>query len=318
MVGLEKTERAGITLFGDARLVRRVVPILTSTHRPRPRMTGSNRILPLPVAPKLAWRRRAGRVARVGVGAACLMVAAATRAADPAEVQRGLLAGNYAAVIKQASGELREGAGNSEWSMLLVRALLTVGRYAEADAAMKDALARDARSIRLRWLARDVAFANGRPEEAAARVDEVRRAVRDSIWMYKAPADLVVFGRAALMLGADPKEVLDKVYATAQKADQKLRVGSRQPIRKKFRHRREALHADRPLVHVPDPLFGQPAALVHRPVDLALDHDVGVAGVRRRHGRPGDVPADTGVGRKLLGNDMAMDVDGAQFGHGVS
>jgi tetratricopeptide (TPR) repeat protein len=144
-------------------------------------------------------------------------------AAEVAEVQKGLLAGSYATVIKQATGELREGAGNSEWSMLLVRALLAVGRNAEADAAMKESLAKDARSIRLRWLAREVAFANGRPEEALARIDEVRRAVRDSMWMYRGPADLVVFGRAMLMLGADPKEVLEKVYASAQKTDPKLR-----------------------------------------------------------------------------------------------
>ncbi len=166
------------------------------------------------------WRMR---VASMLAGATGCLAGSTAWAAEPPEVEQGLLAGNYAAVIKQATGELREGAGNTEWSMLLVRALLTVGRYGEADAAMKEAIGRDARSIRLRWLARDVAFANGRPEEAAARVEEVRRAVRDSVWMYRAPADLVVFGRAALMLGADPKEVLDKVYATAQKADPKLR-----------------------------------------------------------------------------------------------
>src|SRR5688572_16267257 len=144
-------------------------------------------------------------------------------AAQPADVQKGFLAGNYAAVIKQARGELRDAPANSEWSMLLVRALLATGRYADADVAMKEALTRDARSIRLRWLARDVAFANGRPEEAAKRIDEVRVAVRDSSWQYRAPADLVVFGGAALLLGADPKDVLEKVFATAQKADPKLR-----------------------------------------------------------------------------------------------
>lgn len=144
-------------------------------------------------------------------------------AADPVEVQRGLLAGNYTAVIKQATGELRDAPGNTEWSMLLVQALLTVGRYADADAAMKEALTRDARSIRLRWLARDVALFNGRPEEAARRVDEIRLAVRDSSWQYRSPADLVVFGRAALLLGADPKDVLEKVFATAQKGEPKLR-----------------------------------------------------------------------------------------------
>ncbi len=147
----------------------------------------------------------------------------AAAAGDPAEVQRALLGGNYQSVIKQAQAELRDGAGQAEWSMLLVRALLAVGRNAEADAAMKEALGRDQRSIRLRWLAREVAFANGRPDEARARLGEIRRAVNDATWMYRSPPDLVVFGRAALLLGADPKEVLDKVYATAQKADPKLR-----------------------------------------------------------------------------------------------
>ncbi|MSU50965.1 MAG: tetratricopeptide repeat protein [Opitutus sp.] len=154
-----------------------------------------------------------------------LMVVAVTtaHAVDPAVVQRGLLAGNYAAVIKQATGELRESPGNSEWSILLVRALLTVGRNREADTAMKAALLADARSLRLRWLAREVAFANGRPEEAAERLDEVRRAMRDSPWLYRTPIDLVVAGRAALLLNYDPKDVLEKVLGTAQRAEPKLR-----------------------------------------------------------------------------------------------
>ncbi len=143
--------------------------------------------------------------------------------AEPAEVQRGLLAGNYAAVIKQVQGELRDNPGSTEWSLLLVRALLTVGRIGEADAVMKEALARDSRSIRLRWLARDVALANGRTEEAAQRVDEVRLAVRDSSYQYRSPADLVVFGLAALQLGADPKDVLERLFAVAQRGDPKLR-----------------------------------------------------------------------------------------------
>jgi tetratricopeptide (TPR) repeat protein len=153
-------------------------------------------------------------------GLACAIFA---RAADPVEVQRGLLTGNYAAVIKQAQGELRDSPGNSEWSMLLVQALLTVGRYPEADKVMKEALQRDARSIRLRWLARDVAFANGRPEQASEFVEDIFRARADSPWMYRAPADFVVLGRAALLRGVDPKDVLDKVFFVAQKADPKLR-----------------------------------------------------------------------------------------------
>lgn len=152
-----------------------------------------------------------------------LVLATALPGAEIAEVQRALLEGSHAIVIKQASAELREGAGNSDWSLILARALLITGKYAEADAAVKEAIAKDARSIRLRWLAREIALALGRTEEAAARVEEIRRAVRDAYWMYRSPADLVVFGRAALAIGADPKEVLEKIFGAAQKADPKLR-----------------------------------------------------------------------------------------------
>lgn len=187
-------------------------------------MTGHRRLRATDATPDpLPGRCGFSRWLRVAVGFALAGGLAAVRAADPAEVQRGLLAGNYAAVIKQAQGELRDAPGNTEWSLLLVQALLTVGRYADADAAMKEALTRDTRSIRLRWLARDVALANGRTEEATRRIDEVRLAVRDSSWQYRSAPDLVVFGRAALQLGADPKDVLEKVFATAQKSDPKLR-----------------------------------------------------------------------------------------------
>ena len=145
-------------------------------------------------------------------------------AADVAEVQKALLAGNYAAVIKQAKGELSDGPGNTDWSMLLVRAQLATGRYAEADTVMKEALLRDTRSIRLRWLAREVAYANGRPEEAGRFVKDILTAVRDSGWQYRAPADFLVYGRAALLSGQfDPKDVLEKVFAVVQKAEPKLR-----------------------------------------------------------------------------------------------
>ncbi len=174
-------------------------------------------------APRSAFRRAVRRC--LGWTAALAVLAAApwARAADLAEVQRGLLAGNHAAVIKQAKAELGDGNATADWTLLLVRALLETGRYAEADTAVKEAMLRDARSIRLRWAAREVALANGRREEAAQLVQDIVRAVRDSQWMYRAPADLVVFGRTAILLGFDPKEVLERLFATAQKADPKLR-----------------------------------------------------------------------------------------------
>jgi tetratricopeptide (TPR) repeat protein len=179
-----------------------------------------------PSLPSSVSDRRSGRwPLRCLVALACLAFPAFAPAAEPAEAQRALLSGNYNSVIKLATAELAEAPANAEWSMLLVRALLATGRYAEADTAMKEALTRDTRgNVRLRWLAREVDYANGRPKEAAARADEVRLKMRETQYTRPpTPADLVVFGRAALVLGADPKAVLDNVYSAAQRSDPKLR-----------------------------------------------------------------------------------------------
>ncbi len=184
-------------------------------------MTGILKALLVSIRPgrrSFSWRAGAAL-------AGWLLATVAGGAAEIAEAQRDLLAGKYDAVAKSAREQLRAqpDAPATDWSIVLVRALLATGRNGEADRTMTEALARDPRSIRLKWLARDVALANGRPEDAALRHDEILKAVRMSPWIYRGPADLVVFGRAALLAGADPKDVLEKVFGTAQKAEPKLR-----------------------------------------------------------------------------------------------
>ena len=93
--------------------------------------------------------------------------------AEIAEVQRALLEGRHAIVIKQATAELRESAGISEWSMILARVILTTGKYTEAKAAVKEAIAKDARRIRLRWLAREIALALGRRKSVGGATVQV-------------------------------------------------------------------------------------------------------------------------------------------------
>jgi len=145
------------------------------------------------------------------------------RAADLSALQQNLIAGQYERVIDGASAVLAATPASSEASLLLVQAQLAVGNNVDAFIAMNAALSRDAQSIRLRWLSRDVALANGRPEDAEKRLDEIRRMVQSSAWNYRSPPDMVVFGRTALMIGADPKDVLDKLYGAAQKLDPNYR-----------------------------------------------------------------------------------------------
>ena len=182
-------------------------------------MIGFRRLFPLPAN----RRKPLNGMQRVGIWFLAFAALVSLRGAELTEAQRAMLVGNYADVVKEATKVLNTTPGNTDAALLLIHAQLAIGHNVDAYLALTTALARDAQSIRLRWLARDVAMANGRPEDAAKRVEEIRKLVASNSWNYRSPPDLVVFGRAALIIGADPKDVLERVFATAQKADLKLK-----------------------------------------------------------------------------------------------
>ena len=146
-----------------------------------------------------------------------MWVAAASAAEAPAG-RVEFFKGDYEDAQQRAGAAVSETPGSEDNQLGLIEILLARGRAEEADLALAAALKVLPQSIRLLWLGRDVAFANGRPEVAALRLDQVRQLYSGRPNAYRNPADLVVFGRAALVLGADPKDVLTKIYAVAQKA----------------------------------------------------------------------------------------------------
>lgn len=143
--------------------------------------------------------------------------------AEATDVRREFKQGNYSLVLSETLTGLRDSPGNIDWQLLRIEVLLATGAAAEADTVISAALRSDPSNLRLRWLSRAVAFANGRPEEAAVRTEEIARLVSGRSSMYRQAADLVIYGRVALLMGADPKDVLERVYAVAQKSDPKLR-----------------------------------------------------------------------------------------------
>ncbi len=161
------------------------------------------------------------RSARRRLGVLFLAAAFSTgtvRAAETAEGQAEFFKGDYDAALKRVAAAVAETPGAEDAQLLQIEVLLARGRAEEADLALAAALRVLPQSIRLLWLGRDVAFANGRPDIAALRLDQLRQLYGSRPGAYRNPADLVVFGRAALLLGADPKDVLTRVYAVAQKA----------------------------------------------------------------------------------------------------
>jgi len=137
--------------------------------------------------------------------------------------QRALREGDYALALRLAEAVLGQPAENENWALLQAEALVAVSRYADAAAVLERSMGREVQSIRVRWAAREVALLRGDREKARALSGEVAEMVSRRRWAYRDPLNLVVFGRMALALGADPKEVLDKVYAVAQKAAPTLR-----------------------------------------------------------------------------------------------
>src|SRR5690349_6699165 len=91
------------------------------------------------------WQSAANRWKKWG-GLVGLLAAVVCARADVADAQRDFLDGDYADVIKQATAGVRDAPANIEWPILLIRALLTVGRNGEADTAMREALGREEQS----------------------------------------------------------------------------------------------------------------------------------------------------------------------------
>jgi tetratricopeptide (TPR) repeat protein len=139
------------------------------------------------------------------------------------ETARAQLAkGEYAAATRILQTALEERPRGDDWHIALIQALLAQGLYPEAQTVLTNALARSNRSLPLYWLARDVFRANGHPDRAAEIVEEIPKLVSQRPWSFRDAENLIPFGRAMLTLGADPKEVLDKVFATAKRASPEL------------------------------------------------------------------------------------------------
>jgi tetratricopeptide (TPR) repeat protein len=159
----------------------------------------------------------------LGLGWLALVALSPLKGAEFAEAQQKFLAGDYADAIKLAEPETKERNPSDDWVQLFVQGLLTVGRYEDARVAITNALAGNSRSPRLVWLARDVFLSNGRTNEAAQMLERIKTMVTTRSANLRDGPSKVAFGRAALLLGADPKDVLDKIYGPTQQAEPKLR-----------------------------------------------------------------------------------------------
>ena len=138
-------------------------------------------------------------------------------AAEIDATRKLLVQGKYDDVVAAATAEIGESSANAEWPLLLSQALTQLGRYADAQAALGTALENFPYDLRLRLAACEAARHAGDTEQAEAHRSRLNRLGGSRQWAYRSPADRVALGRAALILGAEPKQVLDMFFDPVRK-----------------------------------------------------------------------------------------------------
>ncbi len=152
----------------------------------------------------------------------CAIASKPSQGAEIAAVSKQLIAGRYEAVIEAAEKPAKE-ERDEQWPNLLIRAQMAVGKYPEALASTTNALRRFSTSIRLRLLAHEVFQMNGRAVAAEEVIEEINDLHGSRSWAYRDPENVVALGSAAVLMGADPKLVLDNFFEPAKKVAPKLR-----------------------------------------------------------------------------------------------
>ncbi|HUD45241.1 MAG TPA: tetratricopeptide repeat protein [Candidatus Baltobacteraceae bacterium] len=138
------------------------------------------------------------------------------------ETQREFLRGHYDAVIKTATEKAQEGDYRGDWRVLLVKTLLTVGRYNEAHTNALAALADYSGNLEMRLLARTTSLFQGDRPGADLQLMEARRLIERRAGAFdteEAPA----LGQALLLLGLEPRLVLENCFRRAETMEPPLR-----------------------------------------------------------------------------------------------
>ena len=134
------------------------------------------------------------------------------------DARKLFLSGKYDSCLTACAKNLKDDEREEDWRLLEGETLLTVGNYPQAENVVSNALNRTSRSIRLRVLGFRTANAVGQTDLARTRLREINQLAASRTWAYSDPPNIVALGQAALLLGADPKTVLERLFTVAQNA----------------------------------------------------------------------------------------------------
>jgi len=155
---------------------------------------------------------------QVALALASLPLAVRSDAADVAVVRELLGKGAYAEAAAEAEAGERGAPKDVEWPLLRAKALGESGQVDAVLTVIGEAVDRFPLDIRVRLAAYEALRRSPQTDAAHAQRLELERLARGREWAYRAPAERVALGKLALLIGGDPKRVLELFYDPVRKA----------------------------------------------------------------------------------------------------
>ncbi|MCH7687141.1 MAG: tetratricopeptide repeat protein, partial [Planctomycetes bacterium] len=128
-----------------------------------------------------------------------------------------LKSGKYTDCIRETAAAIKKRQWGEDWSVIKAEAEQIIGDYEASHLTVETGLKRYSSSIRLRMTGRQACLLLGDSEQAGKYLHEIERLASNAPWRYTDVEDLVTLGRAALVIGADARDVLDGFFDRARK-----------------------------------------------------------------------------------------------------
>jgi len=142
---------------------------------------------------------------------------------DLTECQALFRKGEYQEALKSIDEAIQVGDTQEGSWLLKLQAQVALGKYPAAEQDLQIALKQHRVSVRIRLAGYDIYRLNGKTEAAKGALDEVLDLVGRTPWRYSDGENRVAVGRAALLLGDDPRQVLEIFYDKARQEQPHLR-----------------------------------------------------------------------------------------------
>lgn len=149
--------------------------------------------------------------------AATIVLSGLAQAETISECRELLRTGRYQECLDATASAIERRSYGEDWPVIRAAAETKLGRYLQAQQTINAGIERYSWSIRLRMAAIHNSRLLGEPKRVEQLLDEINQLATSAPWRYTDADDLVALGEAAIVMGADPKDVLEGFFDRARR-----------------------------------------------------------------------------------------------------